>query len=215
MTWICAAMVGIGMMFVHRSNRALAVLESLVAFAIANFTVFIYVMSRPLDGRWSSGEPLLHSPDIPKLPEGGLTAGITGPINQFIGLVSDFMGVAADGINNIIAILKAFAVTVPFLLNAGIALALTIPTLVAVVIIAIVNAAKRRKQNQCQNDRIALLEQQMLELIGGSNQLALTTGAQAPLTFNVEPAIYEPAVNAGPPLVKPKVSKIPIPDDQR
>lgn len=81
-----AILFGIAMLALHRRRWQWPAFEAAFAYIIANLTIIFYILSRPLDPRWSAGkESTVNAPD---LPQGPIVDVVTNPLSEFLGGVT-------------------------------------------------------------------------------------------------------------------------------
>lgn len=83
---VIAILIGIAMFFVHGRRWQWPAFETAFAYIVVNLFFVFYVLSRPLDPRWSAGkDPTVSAPALPKGP---IVDVVTNPLTDFFGGVT-------------------------------------------------------------------------------------------------------------------------------
>jgi hypothetical protein len=143
-----AILVGFTMYFVHRQKWQWPLLEATVTYIVVNLALVIYVLTRPLDPRWSTGKAETIS--APALPQGPIVDVVTNPLGDFFGGVT----------GNVNAVVNASATAIDLLIWAGWALILAI-------VFFIFAKIKDQHDYKKLEDDVKTLKRQMAALTGG------------------------------------------------
>jgi hypothetical protein len=137
-----ACLVGIGMFFVHRRRWQWPAFEAAFAYIIVNLVLVFYILSRPLDPRWSAGKAA--TVNAPDLPNGPVVDIVTNPLSDFFGGVT----------GNVNALVNTGATALDFLV-------LTAYGLVVAIVLFIFAKIRDQRQQSKLFERVRRLEDLM------------------------------------------------------
>lgn len=134
-----ACLVGVGMFFIHRRRWQWPAFEAAFTYVIVNLVLVFYILSHPLDSRWSVGRTATIS--APDLPGGPVVDIVTNPLSDFFGGVT----------GNVNALVNTGATAIDFLI-------LTAYGLIAVIILFIFAKIRDQRQQSKLFERVQHLE---------------------------------------------------------
>jgi len=135
LTWLAAALAGVGVLVWRRRRADLAALTAVVVFMAANAGAGIYVLNHLADGRWGGDAQAKLAPP---------TLSGTPVVGQFLQPLDGALAGMAGGVNDFIDFRAALPVAMDFFAAAGWALALLVPLVLAA---AVVQGRKARRRN--------------------------------------------------------------------
>jgi hypothetical protein len=149
LVFVVAIAVGLGMFFIHGRRWQWPVFEAAFTYIIANLALVIYVLSRPLDPRWSAGKET--TVDAPDLPQGPVVDIVTNPLSDFFGGVT----------GNVNAVVNTGATALDLLIWTGYGL-------VAAIVFFIVAKMKDQRDQRALFSRVKEIERRLDRLTGPS-----------------------------------------------